>query len=253
MRNLLFILLCIFIPFSTSLAKTKPTLLIYCGITMVQPIKEIAKIIEKNYDCTIKISQGGSKDLYDSLKYSKKGDLYVPGSSKYREKYQKDGYLTKYGAIGYNQAAIFVQKNNPKNIKNLQSLLDKSILTMLCNPKSGSIGKQGKSVIVNFGGEEFFEDAFDLTAQIGTDSRNINKALIDKKIDMAINWKATGMFYENKPYITIIDIDEKYVPKNIIEINLLSFSKHTKIATAFIDYAISKDGQKIMQKYGFLD
>ena len=76
MVNRLVVIFLFFVTINLQLfAQQKPQLLIYCGITMVKPIKEIAKIIEEKYDCEIKISQGGSKDLYDSLKYSKLGDL----------------------------------------------------------------------------------------------------------------------------------------------------------------------------------
>ncbi len=234
------------------MAKEKPTLLFYCGITMVKPIKEMTRIIEKRYNCIIKISQGGSKNLYSSLKLSKKGDLYLPGSDSYRKKNLKDGYLLDAKYIGFNKAAIFVQKGNPKRIKNLNSFLDENIATIICDPKSGSIGKNGKKVLVAFGGEEFFDDVFDATVEIGTDSRNLNKALIDKRADMTINWRATGFWPENKNFIDVIEIDDKYAPKKKLVINLLSFSKYPKIAKNLMKFAASKDGQAIMKKYGFL-
>ena len=237
---------------SFSYAKEKPTLLFYCGITMVKPIKEMAKIIEKKYNCNIRISQGGSKDLYSSLKLSKKGDLYLPGSESYRTKNLKDGLLLEAQYIGFNKAAIFVQKGNPKNIKDLNSLVDENIGTILCNPKSGSIGKVGKKVLIAFGGEDFFDDAFDLAVEIGTDSRNLNKALVEKTVDMTINWRATGFWAENMKSIEVIEIADKYAPKKNLVINLLSFSNNKDIAKAFIKFASSKDGQKIMKKYGFL-
>lgn len=238
--------------FVTSLwSSSKPTLLFYCGITMVKPMTEIAKIIEKKYDCEIQIIQGGSEDLYQSLAFSQKGDLYLPGSESYRIINLKDGYLLDSVYIGYNQAAIFVQKGNPKGIKVLDSLLDESINTTLCNPDSGSIGKMTKTVLTKYQGEDFFYDAFDVALEIGTDSRNLNKALIDKKVDMTINWKATAFWEENKNYIDIVEIDEKYAPKRKLVLNLLKFSEHKDIAKAFMDYAASTEGQEIMQRYGF--
>lgn len=91
-------------------ATAKPTLLFYCGITMVTPMEEISKIIEKKDNCNIKIIQGGSKDLYKSLSYAKKGDIYLPGSESYRIKNLKDGYLLDSQYIGYNQAAILYKR-----------------------------------------------------------------------------------------------------------------------------------------------
>jgi molybdate transport system substrate-binding protein len=212
---------------------------------------EISKIIEKKYNCNIKIIQGGSKDLYKSLALSKQGDIYLPGSDSYRKNNIKDGYLLDSQYIGYNKAAIFVQKGNPKNVKNMDDLLNEEIATVLCSPNSGSIGKMTKKLLVSYKGEDFFDEAYDLAVEIGTDSRNLNKALIEKKVDMTINWRATGFWDENSKYIDIIEIDEKYAPKKKLVLNLLKFSKHPEIVKDFMEYAASKDGQEIMQRYGF--
>lgn len=110
MKNKLLLTISIVFMTISSFAQSKPTLVFYSGIAMVKPIKEMAKIIEDRYNCTIKISQGGSKDLYDSIKFSKKGDLYLPGSESYRLNNLKDGFLLESVYIGYNQAAIFVKK-----------------------------------------------------------------------------------------------------------------------------------------------
>ena len=233
-------------------AKEKPVLIFYCGITMVKPIKEMAKIIEKKYNCIIKISQGGSQDLYDSLKFAKKGDLYLPGSDSYRKKNLKDGFLLDKQYIGYNQAALFVAKGNPKKIKDLESLVDEEINSILCNPKSGSIGKMTKKLLIKYKNKEFMEEAYDNTILIGTDSRNLNKAIIDKKADVSVNWRATGFWPENSQYIDVIELDKSIAPKKKLVINLLSFSKYPKIAKEFMKFASSSKGQAIMKKYGFL-
>ena len=192
-----------------------------------------------------------NKANYEALKYAKRGDMYLPGSESYRKKNLKDGLLLKYQFIGYNQASIFVQKNNPKKIKSLDSLLDENIATIIANPSSGSIGKMTKKILINYKGEEFYEDVFDAAVEVGTDSRNLNKTLIDKSTDMTINWRATAFFDENKEFVDIVDINDKFAPKKKLSINLLSFSKHKDIALDFMRYANSKDGEKIMNKYGF--
>jgi len=238
---------------SSVFAAQKTELLFYCGITMVKPMKEISKIIEDKYNCKISFRQGGSQDLYDELKLSKKGDMYLPGSDSYRKKNLKDGFLKDKQYIGFNKAAIFVRKTNPKHIINLDSLVDSNISTMIADPNSGSIGKMTKKILVKYKGEEFYNDVFDLTIEVGTDSRNINKALIDKKIDMSINWRATGYFKENKDYIDVIDIDEKYSPKKKLVLNMLSFSKHKDIVRNFMKFASSREGRDIMRKDGFLN
>lgn len=231
---------------------SKPTLIFYCGITMIKPIKEMAKIIEEKYNCKIKISQGASKDLYEALKYSKVGDLYLPGSDSYRKNNLKDGLLIDAVKIGYNKAAIFVRKDkNNKNIS-LEEFVNTSLSSILCSESAGSIGRETRKILENFKGEDFYYDAYDTAVEIGTDSRNLNRALIDKRADITINWRTTAFWDENNKYIDIIEIDEKYANKKELKISLLKFSQNKEIAKAFIDFAASKEGQEIMKKYGFL-
>jgi len=235
----------------TLLSAEKKQLIFYCGITMVKPMTEIAKIIEDKHNIKISISQGGSKDLYDSLAYSKKGDLYLPGSDSYINKYEDKGYFGRKELIGHNKAAIFVQKGNPKNIKGIADLIDDSTKTMLCDAEAGSIGKESKNILVNFKDEDFYYDVFDKAVILGTDSRNLNKALKDKIIDATINWKSTAFFPENKNFIDIVEIDENIAKPKKLVLTLLNFSQNKEIANDLIDYAKSNEGQEILRRYGF--
>ena len=233
------------------LSAQKKQLIFYCGITMVKPMTQIAKIIEKKHDVKISISQGGSKDLLDSLSYSKKGDLYFPGSESYIKKSEHLGYFERKELIGQNKAAIFVQKGNPKKIKTVSDLMNNDTRTMLCDAEAGSIGKESKNILINFKDEDYYYDVFDKTVILGTDSRNLNKALKDKVIDATINWKSTAYFSENKDFIDVVDIDEKIAKPKKLVLTLLSFSENKDIANDLIDYAKSPEGQKIMREYGF--
>jgi molybdate transport system substrate-binding protein len=250
-KILLFVLLIVFN--INTFANQKPTLVFYCGSAMVKPIVEIAKIIEKKYDCKIRIVQGSSKDLYNILRDTKRGDLYLPGSNSFRENNLKEGYLLDVQYIGYNQAVIFVQKSNSKNLKTLDDFLDENIATMLCNPASGSIGRMTKEILLNYKGDNFFESVYDNSVRIGIDSRDVNDALVKKEVDATINWKAVAFWSKNMKSIDIVQIDEKYAPKKELYINLLKFSIYPDIAKKFMSYAASKKGQEIMKKHGFLD
>lgn len=251
-KRLLFSMISFLYLSTNTFAHDNSILIFYCGITMVKPITEMAKIIEKKHHCEIKISQGGSKDLYDALKFSQKGDLYLPGSDSYRKNNLKDGFLLDSKYIGYNQAALFVQKGNPLHVKGLDDLVRHDLSVILCDPNSGSIGRMTKKSLTSYKGETFFYQVFDNASQIGTDSRNLNKALIEKKADLAINWRATAFWPENNQHIDVIELPEEIAPKKKLVINLLSFSQHKEIARDFIDFAASKEGQAIMKKYGFL-
>jgi len=237
----------------SSVLFAKSELLFYCGITMVKPMSKIAKIIEDKYNVNIKIIQGGSGDLYDSLYNSKKGDLYLPGSESYIKKHLKDGVFGYRKYVGYNQIAIFVAPNNPKNVKSLKDLIREDLAVSLGNPETCSMGRASIKVLKRYGGEEFLEKVEDNVILYSIDSRDFNQLLKSNQIDTGLNWKATAFFPENRGKISIIEIDEKYAPKKRLILTMLNFSKHKDIAKKFIDFAVSKEGKKIMKKCGFLD
>jgi len=239
--------------FLSGILFAKEELLFYCGITMVKPMSKIAQIIEKKYNVNIKIIQGGSGDLYDSLSSSKKGDLYLPGSDSYIKKHQNEGLLGYRKYVGYNQIALFVSPNNPKKVKGLQDLTREDLKVSLGNPETCSMGRASVQVLKKFGGEEFLNNVEDNIVLYSADSRDFNQLLKNKAIDAGLNWKATAFFPANRGKIDVININEKYAPKKKLYVIMLTFSKHKKIVKAFIDLASSKKGKQIMKNYGFLD
>jgi molybdate transport system substrate-binding protein len=238
-----------FIP-SVALAETSE-LLIYCGITMVKPIGEMAAEFEKQHDVKIKISQGGSEDLYKSLKLSQKGDIYLPGEPTFRTKYVGEGLLGDYKTIGYNQAALFVRKGNPKNVTaDVKQLLRSDLTVLVAAENQGSIGSETKRMLTQAG---IYERVVDNAAQVSPDSRTINAALKKGEADITLNWRATAFFPDNSPHIDIVDLPVSVAVPQALLMNLTTLSTQKALAQQFIDYAASATGQSIMRKHGFLD
>ncbi len=129
-------------------AKKTPEMLLYCGITMVKPMTEIAHLFEQREKVKILIAQGGSEDLYQSAKRSGTGDWYLPGEPTYRDKHQKEGLLGDFVTVGYNQMALVVQKAIPKRSSLiLRELLREDLTIILGNADSGSVGQESKDVL----------------------------------------------------------------------------------------------------------
>jgi molybdate transport system substrate-binding protein len=226
-------------------------MLIYCGITMAPPMGEIARNFEKQHKVHITISQGGSEDLYQSLKGSRKGDLFLAGSASYREKNLKEGLLGEAVHVGYNQSALMVAKGNPKKITgDLDNLTRKDLAVVICSPDSGSIGRETKLVLEKRG---IYQQVKDNAAYLTTDSRNLNQALKKGDADLIINWRATAFFPDNSGYMDMVEIDPVYaVPKKLL-LNQLTFSPNPELSKKFMEYAASAEGQAIFRKWGFID
>lgn len=229
----------------------KPELLVYCGITMVRPMTEIAQNLEKKEGVKITLAQGGSEDLYQSLKKSGVGDLYLPGEPTYRDKYVGEGLLGEFKVVGYNQMALMVQKGNPKKVKgDPKELLRSDLNVMIGNSTSGSVGKESKDILDAMG---IYPKVVDAAMSLAPDSRSLANAMKKKEADLIMNWRATGFFPDNAVAMDVIDLDPKLAKPQALLLNLLNFSKNKDLARRFIAYAAGEDGQAIFRKYGFLD
>ncbi|SMC37873.1 molybdate transport system substrate-binding protein [Desulfocicer vacuolatum DSM 3385] len=227
-----------------------PTMLIFCGITMIKPMMDIAEIIESKENINILITKGGSGNLLKSIVFNQKGDLYLPGSERYYQTIKTDhpGLIVDQVPVGKNRAAIMVQKGNPRQISSdLENFTRSEYAVIIGNATSGSIGKETRNIFTNKG---IYEKVLANTMHLTTDSKDLARALREKKADMVINWYAVSTWEENAKFMDTIDIDPRHAkPKSLI-LGLLKFSKHPEIARKFMALAASPQGRAIFKKYG---
>lgn len=237
---------------SSAQAQNKPTeLLLYCGITMMHPMTEIAQLFETQENTKILISQGGSEDLYQSAKKSGKGDWYLPGEPSYRDKHQKEGLLGDFVTVGYNQMALIVKKGNPKQVKaDPREMLRKDLVVILGNAESGSVGQEAKSVLDSMG---LYPKTVKAAAFLSPDSRSLMNAMKKGEADLTMSWRATGLFADNASKLDVIDLDSKVAKPQALMLIALKSSKQPELARRFMQLAAGPQGQAIFRKHGFLD
>ena len=237
--------------FSATLLAQTPTLLIYCGITMVRPVTELSRKFETRENIRIQIAQGGSEDLYQSAKRSHLGDIYFPGEPSYRDKHFAEGLFGEATLVGYNQMALIVRKGNPKQVKgDLQQLLRKDLTLLVGNAESGSVGQETRAMLEKMG---LYHKVVARAVQLMPDSRSINLALRRGEADVALNWRATSFFPDNAADLQAVDLDPKVAPPQALLLIPLNFSKNAALAQKFIRYAATEEGQAVFRKHGFVD
>jgi molybdate transport system substrate-binding protein len=224
-------------------------LLIYSGITMIRPMSEIAELTEKKCECKITITKGGSGNLLKSILYNKVGDIYLPGSDRYykiiSQKHQ--GLVTKMVPVGHNRAVMMVQKGNPKGITGLDQLTSREFGVMIGNPDSGSIGKEAKKILEKRG---IYEGVVKNVMSLTTDSKDLVRALVQRKADVVINWFAASTWDENPQHIDVVEIPAKFVKTKKLVLGLLKYSAHPQKAKIFMDIAASAQGRDIFRRHG---
>ncbi len=249
-KKILLLFVSIFLIFSCSKHETKkPQLLIYCGVTMVKPMREISNIFEKKENCIIQISHGATGDLYKSIISSKVGDLFLPASHKFVDKKNVDNLFSSEALYSYNEPALFVKKGNPKGITNdVMNLANDKLKVIIGNPESCSIGMVTKRVLEEKG---IYEKVFSSCLKIASDSRDINLIMKSHDVDLAINWMVTSGFKENKDRYDMLEIPNSKKHRELLSIFLIKYSKHKELSKMIMDYVVSEEGKAIFSKHGF--
>lgn len=224
-------------------------LLIYCGTTMIRPIQEIAHIIEEKHDCRVKILRGGSGDLLRAIKINAVGDLFLPGAESYMATCVELGLAKEPVCVGYNQAALLVQKGNPKGIPaSLHVLTNRKYRTALADHQTGSIGREAHRILMDAG---IWEATMTAGPVITTDSKGITAAISRGDVDVGINWRATAAWPEARVRIDALPIDENLTPRRALMLGVLTCSSSPQLANMFKDYVASPAGRDIFARHGF--
>lgn len=241
----------VFLP-TLVLADTPCKLVIYCGITMVKPMVEISKEFEKDTGCQVQFVKGGSGKLLSLLLEHKNGDLFLPGSDSYIQKLESEypGAIVDKSQVGYNQAAILVKKGNPKKIPaELSALTDDRFAVIIGSAERGSIGKETKKILTNYGN---FDQVIK-KATITLNSQSLVNAIKADKADVSINWYAVSTWQENVDHVDGLRINEEFAKKNKLILAVLTDSKNPDQAKAFLALAASEKGYAFFKKYGLAD
>jgi molybdate transport system substrate-binding protein len=250
-RSLSILAACAFSLLASAALAQETGMLIYCGITMVRPITELARSFEQREKVSIRIAQGGSEDLYQSAKKAQQGDIYFPGEPSYLDKHKAEGLLGDFKLVGYNQLAIFVQEGNPKKVKpELSELLRQDLTLVVGNAESGSVGLETKQVLDRF---KMYPAVVKKAAFMMPDSRSLALSFKRGDADVALSWRATAFFPDNAPFMDAIALDPKIAEPQALLLIQLTFSKSPTLARKFIDYVASSEGQAVFRKFGFLD
>lgn len=227
----------------------KKEMLIYCGATMRQPVMELAAIMEKEQNCVVRISYGGSKHLAKSVEVNRIGELFFPGSVSYIQAMQDKGLVSQTVDVGYNEIALYVRKGNPKKVTgDLMALLRPDLRIAIGDSEASSIGKATR---IYLSGKAIYDDIYKKALFLKTDSKALVDALRRNEVDVILNWRAVKYVHENNRYIEELLLPEEQVFRRKLTVGLLTCSHNPALGKRFLELMDSKRGRKLFSHYGF--
>lgn len=228
----------------------KPELIIFCGVTMIAPMLELANDFKQERNVEVELSFGGSQDLAKSIEVNRLGDVFLPGVRSFVDDMQKKGHVTDISVVGHNELALFVRKGNPLGLTaDLGQLADPSLAVVIGHEDLGSVGKETRKLLTMHG---LYDGVVGNAAFMAADSKGLMAAVVDGRADIVLNWKAVYRNKDNEDHVDVIDIDGvDGVERKELAMGRLIYSKYPDLAKAFIDFCTSDHGRAVFEKYGF--
>jgi len=247
---LLLVGLLIFTLFSGCAKGQQKTINVFCGAASKPAMDESAQAFEKKTGIKVYCNYGGSGAVLSQMKLSKTGDLYVPGAPDYIPKAERDGVIDTKSVkiIAYLIPVIAVQHGNPKNIQSLSDLAKPGLKIGIGNPDAVCLGLYAIEIL----------DYNHLLAEVGkniaTQAESCEKTatlLSLKSVDTVIGWHVFHDWDANN--IDVVYLKPEQIPRiAYIPAAVSTFAKDRDSAQKFIDFLVSKQGQDIFSKWGYI-
>jgi molybdate transport system substrate-binding protein len=231
--------------------------IVFVGGSMWDALKEIINRYGEVSDDKIVASPGGSGELFEQLRRTPKGDVYLCHDP-FMPLGAKEGLIDRWTTVAYLDVVIIVPKGNPKGIKELKDLARPGLRLGVGNQTystSGQIVKHmlakqpyGKDIIKNVRMETKGHQARCTDVAMGL-------------LDVSIVWNAVAHQFKDK--LEIIPIPKTYVDaitsatygkcdmKNVgVTMGVTKYGKGKPAVDRFYQFATTK-GLEVFAENGF--
>lgn len=221
------------------------SILVYAGAGLKAPMDEIGQVFTKKNGIDVQYNYGGSGTLISQMNLTKKGDVFIPGSTVEFSTAKGQGLVDTYQMIAYHVPVIAVQKGNPKNVTTIQDFTRSGLKIALGDANATAIGKAGTKMFKKYNITEAVEK------NVVTRTPTINELSIIMNTGQADAALLTlDQINPEKMDAVSIPVSDNVVL--IVPIGITSFTKDPINAQKFADFVASDEGKAIFAKHGFI-
>jgi molybdate transport system substrate-binding protein len=221
------------------------TILVYAGAGLKGPLDEIGTDFTNTTGIIVQYNYGGAGTLVPQMNLSKKGDVFIPGSTVEFGTAKNQSLVNESKYVAYHIPVIVVQKGNPKNITTLADFAQPNLKVGLGDANATAIGKAAAKMF----------KALNITAAVEknvvTRTPTVNElttAVKTGQVDAAV----LTLDQYDPATMDKIDIPLAQNVVLIVPIGATTFSQNTAAANQFVDFVASDEGKAIFAAHGFV-
>lgn len=225
-------------------AESGQSILVFSGAGLRAPMEEIGSAFTQETGIAVQYNYGGGGTLVSQMNLTRKGDVFMPGSTAEWKTAKSQGLVDVYQLVAYHVPVIVVPKGNPKNIASLADFAQPGLKVALGDVNATAIGKAGAKM---FG-------KLNITAAVEK-----NVVTRTPTINELVTIMNTGQ--ADAAILTLDNVDVKTmdtitIPLNqnevlITPVGITSYTKNAQDAQKFADYVASDEGKAFFVRHGF--
>lgn len=220
------------------------SILVFAGAGLKAPLDEIGPAFTQKYGIAVQYNYGGAGTLVSQMNLTRKGDVFMPGSTTEFATAKAQGLVNGSVFVAYHVPVIAVQRGNPKNITSIADFAQPGLKVALGDVNATAIGKAGAKMF----------QKLNITAAVEknvvTRTPTINELTVIMETGQADAALLT-LDQINPAKVGAITIPASDNVVLITPIGATTYTENPDAADSFVAYVSSDEGKAFFAKHGF--
>lgn len=223
---------------------TKRQLVVLCGSSMVEPIRELTAAFGQERRVSVTTDTGGSETLLPRVLAGTAADIFVCHDP-FEEKVKQAGRLAGSAAVATMRPVMLVRPGNPKNIARVDDLAAEGLKIGIGNPEYSTAGKMFVDMLKRRG---LYERVMKQVVLQARTHQEIASGLIVGPLDVAVVWNFISVMYRDK--VQVVPTDEEYEPVRVTVLGLTA-GPNPQMRDLFLEECRTQRAKDIFARHGY--
>jgi molybdate transport system substrate-binding protein len=231
------------------------TLTVFAAASLTGAFGDIGAAFEAAHPgVTVKFSFGGSSTLRTQIEQGAPVDVFASADQKNMDPLISENLIAVGASKDFvtNLLIVILPPKNPANVQSLQDLAKPGLKLILADT-SVPVGNYARQALSNMSKDATFGADFSTKVLANVVSNETDVKQVVSKVDLGEG--DAGIVYvtdaNTAPDLKTIAIPDSYNVIAKYPIAPLAKTSNTDLASAFVAYILSPDGQAVMKKWGF--
>jgi molybdate transport system substrate-binding protein len=241
----------------TAARLSNDTITVFAAASLTEAFKEVAVVFSRQHPgATVQFNFGGSQQLAAQIEQGAKADVFASADERWMDYAREHSLIEGDPAIfARNRLIVIMPKSNPARISRLQDLARKCVKLVL-TAEAVPIGKYSRDVLQNLSRTAGYRSDFQnrVLANVVSNEETVKGVVAKVQLGEA----DAGMVYRTdvtpqvQRLVTVLEIPEAQNVLASYPIATVRGSSNIEGGKAFVGFVLSPEGQRIMQRHGFL-